>query len=428
MKKSVLVVGAGLAGLCAAVSAAERGAHVLVLEAAAHPGGMTLRSDGLMGGVDPRRLRPYGLEDNAEQYAQVTLAAGGRRGQRALVETLAYESTGTITWLETIGVVFDDELHMSDRSFFPRLHLPKCGTPEGYVEPLYAEARRLGVRFVFHAPVARLSRTTNGWTAAAKDGRTWEAERLIVATGGFAGDRQKVLLEDPRLAKTRIVPEPSKLTTGLRMLEAVGAQSLHLSYTQKGVRPADGGPLAPFFRNPSDIIAVNDEGVRFLQEDIRIINFAEELLNRTNGCFCFIGTPNWMTAASPELVAEPVEMLAVKLNLPAAVLRRTIAQFNAALLAGQSDPLGRRRETMPDVLDPERLLGVRMVVETLTTLGGILITPDGEVQDKRGAVMNGLFAAGDAAGGIHGRNAVTGNTLLAAALFGRRAGLRAAGD
>lgn len=425
--KRILVVGAGMAGLCAAVTAAERGASVQVLEARAAPGGLTLCSDGLMGGVDPKRLRSFGLEDTPEQYAAITLSAGGRRGQVELVERLAYESSATINWLESVGVEFDNHLCMADRSFFPRLHLPKSRSPEGYVAPLYAEARRLGVSFAFNEPV--LDVQLNGAGYLVRSGtpvrpRSWKADCVIVAAGHFAGDRRKLFLEDPRLVKTRIIPMPSSFPTGLRLLENLGAQSLHLSYAQKRITAADGQDVPPFFLNPTNIIAVDEKGRRFLQEDQRIINFVEELLNRTNGRFFLIGTPNWMNSESLG-DALPADALAVRLGLPAGALRQTIDDFNAQLASGKADPLGRRRETMPEALDPQRLIGIELAVETLTTLGGILITPDGEVLDRKGRVIPGVFAAGDSAGGVHGRNAVVGNTLLAAALFGRRAAFKA---
>lgn len=427
LAKKVVVVGAGIAGLCAAVTAAERGMSVQVLEAQAVPGGLTLRSDGLMGGVDPRRLRVFGLEDNPEQYIAITFSAGGRRGQLSLVERLAYESSATITWLEAVGVAFDDHLFMADRSFFPRLHLPKSRTPAGYITPLYSEAKRLGVRFAFNEPVFDVQRRRSGYivrSGTRAHPRSWQADCVIVAAGHFAGDRRKLFLEDPRLVKTRIIPAPSSIATGLRLLENLGAQSLHLSYSQKRITAADSKEVPPFFRNPANIIAVDASGHRFLQEDLRSINFIEELLNRTNGRFFFIGTPNWM---NPESLADalPVQDLAQRLGLPAAELKQTIDDFNMHLRSGQADPFGRRMETMPEALDPQRLIGIELAVEMLTTLGGILISADGEVLDRTGRVIPGLFAAGDVTGGVHGRNSVVGNTLLAAALFGRRAAFKA---
>ena len=122
---TILIIGAGMAGLCAAVSAAERRMRVVVLEALEKPGGLTLESEGFLSAVDPRRLRPTGLVDTHERFLEQTFAAGGRRGRRELVESMAFESTSMLYWLETHGVEFDEELFMTGRSFFPRLHLPK---------------------------------------------------------------------------------------------------------------------------------------------------------------------------------------------------------------------------------------------------------------------------------------------------------------
>lgn len=126
--------------------------------------------------------------------------------------------------------------------------------------------------------------------------------------------------------------------------------------------------------------------------------------------------------------AVPVEALARRLGLPPEALRRTVERFNADFTEGRPDALGRRRETILGPFDAERMTGIPLVVETITTLGGILTTRHAEALDREGNVMPGLYVAGDAAGGIHGRNAIAGNMLLSAAFFGRLAALTASSE
>ncbi len=428
---TILIIGAGMAGLCAAVSAAERRMRVVVLEALEKPGGLTLESEGFLSAVDPRRLRPTGLVDTHERFLEQTFAGGGRRGRRELVESMAFESTSMLYWLETHGVEFDEELFMTGRSFFPRLHLPKNRSPKGYVEPLMREARRLGVEFHFQTPVVRVLREGRGLRVEARHaGRpvTWTSEHVIFATGTFAGDRKKLLLEDPRLAKTFVRPRETRYPTGLRLLEDLGAQSVHLAHTQRRMKPTAGTEIPTFWRNLANLIAVDEKGKRFLQEDLREANFVEELLNRTSGKFFFIGSPNWMSTPEDAAGAVPVEALARRLGLPPEALRRTVERFNADFTEGRPDALGRRRETILGPFDAERMTGIPLVVETITTLGGILTTRHAEALDREGNVMPGLYVAGDAAGGIHGRNAIAGNMLLSAAFFGRLAALTASSE
>lgn len=425
--RDLVVVGAGLAGLSAAVSASERRVDVLCIEALDAPGGLTSSSSGYISAVDPIRMRSLELSDNPEDHLEVTMQAGGGRAERELAEALVYDATSTITWLEAHGIEFDDKLHASSRSFFPRCHVPVGASGTEYIEKLYDEARFLGVEFRFNSPVGRIRRTKGGAFELCYENqgvlKRVEARNVLIAAGTYAGDRRRLFLEDPRLKNADVAPKRVDSTSGLVLLEELGVQTLHLSYSFKRLLSKDGSELPAFFRNPAGTIIVDESGRRLLQEDLREANLVEELLNRIKSpIFFFIGTPDWMWDGAD---AAPLECIAAKHGMDPEVLYETINDYNRAAAGAAEDRFGRRKETMRP-MDPQRLVSVQGEIKVLTTTGGGLITRSGQAVSRRGKPIEGLYIAGDAAGGVHGRSAVYGNMLLSAAIFGRRAGLSAA--
>lgn len=424
--KDLVIVGAGLAGLSAAVSASERRLDVLCLEAADSPGGLSARSSGFICAVDPLRMRSMGLYDNPEDHLRITMQAGGGRSRRELAETLVYDAAGTITWLEAHGVEFDEKLHASARSFFPRGHTPGSGQGAEYVQKLYDEARFLGVEFRFSSPVEKIVRSEDGsfevFCASAGGAGRVEARSVLVAAGTYAVDRRRLLLEDPRLRNAKIAPSPASACSGLVLLEELGVQTVHLSHSFKLLLARGGRPLPAFFRNPAGVIIVDESGRRMVQEDLRESNLVEELLNRMKSPrFFMLGTPDWMSRDE----GRPLEEIARIHGIDAEGLGAAIAEYNRAAAGGAEDEFGRRPQAMRP-LNPDVLVCIEGEITVLTTTGGGLITRSGQAVSRSGEPIDGLYIAGDSAGGIHGRSAVYGNMLLAAAFYGRMAGLSAA--
>lgn len=120
--------------------------------------------------------------------------------------------------------------------------------------------------------------------------------------------------------------------------------------------------------------------------------------------------------------AETLEDLARKTGLPADALCRTVESFNDEV-EKQTGKCGRvvcRKIVTPPFWAAPVYLNIH------STLGGVRITPEGEVLDRKGRVLTGLFAAGEVVGNVHGANRIGGNGIAAALTFGRIAGRSAA--
>lgn len=116
----VVVAGAGGAGLAAALSAAEQGASVLLVEKMAAIGGNTLRASGLFNASDPARQEPMGITDSPSWHYEQTMASGHGRNDPAVVRRFVCEALPTLKWLESLGVRFMPETVATWGAEWPR--------------------------------------------------------------------------------------------------------------------------------------------------------------------------------------------------------------------------------------------------------------------------------------------------------------------
>ncbi|WP_301232189.1 FAD-dependent oxidoreductase, partial [Turicimonas muris] len=132
----VLVVGSGGAGLASAVSAAEAGAKVTVIEKLAFVGGNTMISSGYFNAVDPERQKKQGIEDSIEKHIQQTLAGGDGRADPELVRILCTNALGTLHWLEGMGLKFRPDVMQVYGALWPRSHLATEPKGTGFIRVL----------------------------------------------------------------------------------------------------------------------------------------------------------------------------------------------------------------------------------------------------------------------------------------------------
>ena len=142
----IIVVGAGGAGMAAAVKAAQKGAkHVVVLEKLNFPGGNTLISQGFINAADPVRQPKQGIKDSWQHHAEQTLEAGDFRGQKDRVDVLCRNAYPTIEWLESLGMQFKPKVIQIFGALYPRSHVPALPKGQGYGTVLSKAAKELGV-------------------------------------------------------------------------------------------------------------------------------------------------------------------------------------------------------------------------------------------------------------------------------------------
>ena len=141
----VIVIGAGGAGLTAAIVAREAGAKTLLLEKMAFPGGNTLIAGGGFNAAIKEDYEKAGIKDSPALHASQTLAAGDFRADPALVKVLTEGAPESVAWLKKRGVKFQDYIYQIYGGLYPRCRNPLGPRGQAYIKVLAPEAQRVGV-------------------------------------------------------------------------------------------------------------------------------------------------------------------------------------------------------------------------------------------------------------------------------------------
>ena len=198
----VLVVGSGGAGLAAAVSAAQAGAKVTVIEKLAFIGGNTMISSGYFNAVDPERQKKQGIEDSIEKHIEQTLAGGDGRADPELVRILCSNALGSLHWLESMGLKFRPDVMQVYGALWPRSHLATEPKGTGFIRVLSTKAKELGVDILTNTKLVKIIREQFDegralGVLAEQKGKPFyirATKGIVLAAGGFAANpRLRVL-------------------------------------------------------------------------------------------------------------------------------------------------------------------------------------------------------------------------------------------
>jgi tricarballylate dehydrogenase len=483
----VIVVGGGNAALCAALSAREAGASVLVLERAPESdrGGNSAYTDGLMrfaydGADDIRALAPDLTDEEVKSADFGSYTEGdffdtmGRitqyRTDPDLCEILVKTSKDTLMWMKRQGVRFMPDFGRQAYKvdgkfkFWGGATIAVSAGGPGLIQSLYRAAEQKGIRVIYDAWVQRLVNGDDGVTGvvAKIEGRAQElrAGAVVLACGGFEANpewRTKYLGPGWDLAKVR----GSKYNTGdgLAMALAIGAQSYGhwsgchaVSWERNATEFGDLALTPQFQRNAYQYgIMVNVEGNRFVDEgaDFRNYTYAKygrQVLQQPGQVawqICDDQTRHllrqeYRSRTATKVTADSIEELAEKLDeIDKAQFIKTVKAFNASIT--------RDKPFSPNTKDERRAVGLpvpksnwavaieKAPIEAYAvtcgitfTFGGVRVTDDCQVLDASHIPIKGLFAAGEMIGGIFYFNYPGASGLTSGAVFGRRSGNRAA--
>jgi tricarballylate dehydrogenase len=473
----VVVVGHGIAGLAAAVSALEAGARVAVLERAprAEAGGNTRWTEAFMRMKSPDEVADdleSHLAANAGAYLDPSLVAETARDYGAwpavvrahafadpeLVGTLAAQAPPTLRWLQSLGIAFSPMATYLLTQSTTRI-MPSGGGLQ-LVETLTAEAERRGAALLYETTARALVGGEAGVGAAGvratrPGGRALEvrARAVVLACGGFEGNPEMLArYVGPKARWIRPVARGGYHNKGEGILMGLAAGAAPAGdFTEFHAEPIDprSGVSEPIvFCFPYGIL-VNRRGDRFVDEASHTVDAIYEAVTRRINeqpeglAWCVLDSrieevPGWRRSVrsdQPPVTAETIEALAQRIGVPAAALRRTVDAFNAGCAPGAFRPLE------PDGLstrglDPPKSNWARPIAAppflawpitcaNCFTFGGLKTDARACVIDTSGEPIPGLYAAGETAGLYHG--AYTGATsVLRGAVFGRIAGRDAA--
>ena len=450
----VVVVGAGGAGMTAAITAAAEGKSVVILESQSMVGGNSVRATGGMnaGKTVYQDENEFGesagvektLKTAAEKYADnetITALAKTVSEQWA-----AYQAnpTGYFDWLDEHGITLHNVSSFGGASV-KRIHRPvnaegKTVSVGSYMIPLLEEnCEKAGVKMMLDTTATEILTDANGAavgvkaTGASGETVTVNAKAVVLATGGFGANLDMVVKYKPELKGFMTTNAPGIQGQGIEMAEAIGAATVDMDQIQ--IHPtveANTAALITEGLRGDGAILINEEGQRFIDEvGTRDVVSAAEIAQ--TGSYSWLVVDQAMADASSVIqgyikkgytvTGATYEELGKAMGVDAAAFAETMEKWNGYVEAKNDPDFGRTSFANP--LNTAPYYAVKVTAGVHHTMGGLKINANTEVLNEKGEVIPGLFAAGEVTGGVHGANRLGGNAVADFTVFGRIAGAAA---
>ena len=484
----VVVVGAGGAGMTAAITAAAEGKNVVILESQSMVGGNSVRATGGMNagktvyqdenefgesaGVEKTlktaaekyadnetitalaktvseqwaayQANPTGYFDSVELMELDTMIGGKGINDPELVETLCANSADAIDWLDEHGITLHNVSSFGGASV-KRIHRPvnaegKTVSVGSYMIPLLQEnCEKAGVKMMLDTTATEILTDANGAavgvkaTGASGETVTVNAKAVVLASGGFGANLDMVVKYKPELKGFMTTNAPGIQGQGIEMAQAIGAATVDMDQIQ--IHPtveANTAALITEGLRGDGAILINEEGQRFIDEvGTRDVVSAAEIAQT--------GSYSWLVVDQAMVDASSVIQGYIKKGYT--VTGETYEELgkamgvDAAAFAETMDKWNGYVETKNDPdfgrtsfanpLNTAPYYAVKVTAGVHHTMGGLKINANTEVLNEKGEVIPGLFAAGEVTGGVHGANRLGGNAVADFTVFGRIAGAAA---
>ncbi len=447
----VVILGAGCAGLTAALEAADKGATVAVLDKMFGPFGNTIYAGGHFNATNTFVQKRDGMTDTNEEFYKDMMTVSQGRGDPELTRMYVEKSGEVIQWLTDRAGIKWKKMHKEPWPATTRSHvvdgplLP--GGSQLTQQLLDACGAMKNITFFYNTKAIELLKTPalrcTGVRALNDKGEIIDFTAkggVIVATGGFHANKEMVC----RYMGGGAAWMPLRGSGALTGENITLTQPFFPQYVN--MDQYHGGPIhGPSKANPSIMvnygIVVDKKANRILDEVNTYVAVAKMLPNLTPDNWAFIvidqQVVNVPTVASrikryekakaPIYKGNTIAELAAAMGVPAKVLEQTVKGYNEAVKAGKAADL-----TPPNTLKDAPLLTKPPFLAfpfqggMTATFGGPKISPKAEVLNTEGKAVPGLYAAGNAIGGIFYYDYIVGSQLTAAVIWGRVAGVEAA--
>ena len=484
----VVVVGAGGAGMTAAITAAAEGKSVVILESQSMVGGNSVRATGGMNagktvyqdenefgesaGVEKTlktaaekyadnetitalaktvseqwaayQANPTGYFDSVELMELDTMIGGKGINDPELVETLCANSADAIDWLDEHGITLHNVSSFGGASV-KRIHRPvnaegKTVSVGSYMIPLLQEnCEKAGVKMMLDTTATEILTDANGAavgvkaTGASGETVTVNAKAVVLATGGFGANLDMVVKYKPELKGFMTTNAPGIQGQGIEMAQAIGAATVDMDQIQ--IHPtveANTAALITEGLRGDGAVLINEEGKRFIDEvGTRDVVSAAEIAQT--------GSYSWLVV--DQAMADASSVIQGYIKKGYTVTGSTYEELGKAMgvdaaafaetmekwngyVEAKNDP-DFGRTSFANPLNTAPYYAVKVTAGVHHTMGGLKINANTEVLNEKGEVIPGLFAAGEVTGGVHGANRLGGNAVADFTVFGRIAGAAA---
>ena len=484
----IVIIGAGGAGMSAALQAVDCGVeNVIVLEKTGSTGGNTSRATGGMNAAktaaqdknewkdataaavektiasakenypqlseliatveaqfNEYKANPVGYFDSVELYALDTMVGGKAINNLDLVMTMVNGSADAIDWLATKNA---DLVSVGSFGGASVMRIHRALTAEGKTTPVGAylvktltaglEAEeKIDLRMNNEATelVVTDGKVTGVKVTSPEGDYTITAKAVILATGGFGADLERVAAYQPSLDGFVTTNAPGVTGDGIDMAVAIGAATVDMEQIQihPSVYTETSALITEGIRGDGAIL-VNQKGERFIDElGTRDVVSAAELAQEGGYAYTIVdqkmmdasSTYNGYFTKGFAVKGETYEELAAAVGMDAAVFTKTMEDWNASVAAQKDEAFGRM--SFAKALDTAPYYAIKVAPGIHHTMGGLKINTNTEVLTADGTAIPGLYAAGEVTGGVHGANRLGGNAVADIVVYGRIAAQQAA--
>lgn len=456
----VAVIGAGGAGLAAAISAQQNGANVIVVEKMPKVGGNTILAGGAVNAVDDRSEFAIKQNDSVFWHYTQTLSGGDYQGDPELVMTLVSGAWDAIQWTKELGMEWlgEEAVFTVSGGLWPRAWKPVMPAGTGFFDTYtkYIDANPDTMNLMLNTKAEEILVDGNGaacgivCTGETGNTVTIHAKSVVVATGGFSKNVSLRMAYDSiwGTLDERVLSTNHEGATGdgVKMLQQLQADFVQMGNIQLLPLgdPVTGSLSGNIEHGVDSRIFVNKSGLRYGDEGGRRDDMTRDLFAQEDATMWIVmdsdtyptgdelnnfgETANQLVEAGRAVKADTLEELAAMMGVDAANLTATVAEYNRHCtggdLEGQADEFGRTLFGAP--IDNGPFYAGARVPTVHHTMGGVRIDTKARVYNENGEIIENLYAAGEVTGGIHGTNRLGGNALTDTVVFGRIAGESAA--
>ncbi len=437
----IIIVGAGGAGMTAALEAQAKGLNPVIFEKMPVAGGNTTKASSGMNASETKFQKEQGIEDNNDLFYEETLKGGHGTNDKEMLRFFVDNSASAIEWLDTIGIRLNN-LTITGGMNEKRTHRPEDGSAVGQyiVDGLLKNVQEKDIPLFVNAEVKGITEkdgTVNGVDVLFNqtDEKSITAKAVIVTTGGFGSNMDMIKEVRSDLGDYVTTNQAGSTGDGIKMIEKLGGATVDLEQIQvhPTVQQEESYLIGEAVRGEGAIM-VSAEGKRFTNElDTRdkVTAAINELPEKSAYLVFDSGVKSRAKAIEQYeklgfvLEGETIEALAEKMNVSSEELKVTLDTWNKAVTNKDDQAFGRTTGIENDLASAP-FYAIKIAPGIHYTMGGVKINTNTEVLNEDGQPISGLFAAGEVTGALHGENRIGGNSVSEIIIFGRQAGIKSA--
>ena len=437
----IIIVGAGGAGMTAALEAKANGMNPVILEKMPVAGGNTTKSSSGMNASETKFQTEQGIEDSNDLFYEETLKGGKGTNNPEMLRFFVDHSASAIDWLDSIDIRLNN-ITITGGMSQKRTHRPEDGSAVGQylVNGLVKNVKEQSIPLFVNAEVKEVTEKdgkANGVKVVfnQKDEKTITAKAVVITTGGFGANMDMITKVRSDLAGYVTTNQVGSTGDGISMIEKQGGTTVDMDKIQvhPTVQQEKSYLIGEVVRGEGAIL-VSAEGKRFANEmDTRDnVTAAINGLPEKSAYLVFDSGVKSRAKAIEQyekmgfvVQGDTIEALAEKMNVPAEELKTTLDTWNSAVTNKNDAEFG-RTTAMDNALSGAPYYAIKIGPGIHYTMGGVKINTNTEVLNKDGQPITGLFAAGEVTGGLHGQNRIGGNSVGEIIVFGRQAGIKSA--